>query len=105
MQNMSKKSVMVWAWVNIEVRESVEKLAELKGVSISEYVRSLVLADLDNRSLFTTRLKKEAGAKGQFNESYHTSAAGLHIAKRQFRDRKICRNHGFAIHFWDFSED
>ena len=50
---------MVWAWVNIEVRELVEKLAELKGVSISEYVRSLVLADLDKRSLFTPRLEKE----------------------------------------------
>lgn len=57
---MSKKSVMVWAWVGIEVRELVEKLAEVKGVSIiSEYVRSLVLADLDKRSLFTPRLKKE----------------------------------------------
>jgi hypothetical protein len=40
------------------------------------------------------------GAKGQFNESYPTSAVGLHIAKRQLRDRKICRNHGFAILFW-----
>ena len=60
---MSKKSVMVWAWVDVEVRELVERLAELKGVSISEYVRSLVLADLDNRSLFTTRLKKEAAAQ------------------------------------------
>lgn len=56
---MSKKSVMVWAWVDVEIRELVERLAELKGVSISEYVRSLVLADLDKRSLFTTRLKKE----------------------------------------------
>jgi len=53
---MSKKSVMVWAWV--------------------------------------------VGAKGQFDESYPTSAVGLHIAKRQFRDRKICGNHSFAIHFW-----
>jgi hypothetical protein len=41
---MSKKSVMVWAWV--------------------------------------------VGAKGQFNESYPTSTVGLHIAKRQLRDRK-----------------
>jgi hypothetical protein len=63
MQDVSKKSVMVWAWVDVEVRELVERLAELKGVSISEYVRSLVLADLDNRSLFTTRLKKEAAAQ------------------------------------------
>lgn len=60
---MSKKSVMIWAWVDVEVRELVEKLAGLKGVSISEHVRSLVLADLDKRSLFTTRLKKEAAAQ------------------------------------------
>jgi len=63
MQNVSKKSVMVWAWVDIAVRELVEKLAELKGVSISEYVRSLVLADLDKRSLFTTRLKREVAVQ------------------------------------------
>jgi hypothetical protein len=63
MQNVSKKSVMVWAWVDIEIRELVEKLAELKGVSISEYVRSLVLADLDKRSLFTRRLRKEVVAQ------------------------------------------
>jgi len=63
MQNVSKKSVMVWAWVDVEIRELVEKLAELKGVSISEYVRSLVLADLDKRSLFTTRLRKEVVAQ------------------------------------------
>jgi hypothetical protein len=63
MQEVSKKSVMVWAWVDVEVRELVERLAELKGVSISEYVRSLVLADLDKRSLFTTRLKKEVVAQ------------------------------------------
>lgn len=60
---MSKKSVMVWAWVDVEIRELVEKLAELKGVSISEYVRSLVLADLDKRSLFTRRLRKEVVAQ------------------------------------------
>jgi hypothetical protein len=69
MQNMSKKSVMVWAWVDVEIRELVEKLAELKGVSISEYVRSLVLADLDKRSLFTTRLKKEVALNVEAEES------------------------------------
>ena len=56
---MRKKSVMVWAWIDIEVRQIVEKIAEVKGVSISEYVRSLVLEDLDKRSFFTTRIKGE----------------------------------------------
>jgi hypothetical protein len=53
---MSKKA-MLWAWVDADVRKYVEKLANAKGVSISEYVRSLVLSDLDDRTVFTTILK------------------------------------------------
>jgi len=57
-QSLSK--TLIWAHVDEGVRRLVEKLAKAKGVTISEYVRSLVLADLDKRSLFTTQLKKEA---------------------------------------------
>jgi len=55
---MSKKSVMVWAWVDREIRELVEKIAESKGISISEYVRKLIIEDLDKRSVFTDKLKE-----------------------------------------------
>jgi len=55
---MSKKNVMVWAWVDKEVRELVEKIAQAKGISISEYVRQLVIDDLDKRSFFITKLKE-----------------------------------------------
>jgi len=55
---MSKK-VMVWAWVDMDIREVVERLAKSMGVSISEYVRNLILEDLDKRSVFTTLLKQE----------------------------------------------
>jgi len=55
---MSKKSVMVWAWVDRDIRKLVEKIAESKGISISEYVRQLVIEDLDKRSVFTTKLKE-----------------------------------------------
>jgi len=54
---MSKK-VMVWAYVDVNVRELVEKLVESKGISISEYIRQLVIEDLDKRSIFTTKLKE-----------------------------------------------
>ena len=54
---MSKK-VMVWAYVDANVRELVEKLVESKGISISEYIRQLVIEDLDKRSIFTTKLKE-----------------------------------------------
>lgn len=49
---------MLWAWVGNDVREHVEKLAGAKGISISEYVRSLILEDLDKRTIFTTILKE-----------------------------------------------
>lgn len=57
---MNKKSVMVWAWVDREIRKLVEKIAESKGISISEYVRQLIIQDLDKRSIFTDKLKKTA---------------------------------------------
>ena len=57
-QEMSKKNVMVWAWVDKEIRELVEKIAQSQGISISEYVRQLVIQDLDRRSIFTSRLKE-----------------------------------------------
>jgi hypothetical protein len=50
---------MVWARVSEDVRNLVDKLAESQGISISEYVRQLVIADLDGRSIFTTKLKAE----------------------------------------------
>lgn len=56
---MCKKRVMVWAWVDVRIRELVEKISKSKGVSISEYVRSLILEDLDKRSIFTDQLKME----------------------------------------------
>ena len=52
------KNVMVWAWVDQEIRNLVEKIADTKGISISEYVRQLVIEDLDKRSIFTTKLKE-----------------------------------------------
>ena len=49
---------MLWCRVNVEIKEIVEKLARTKGITISEYIRNLVLEDLDKRSIFTTILKQ-----------------------------------------------
>jgi len=57
---MSQKS-MLWCRVDNPVRELVETLAKTKGISISEYVRNLVLEDLDKRSFFTTKIKEGLG--------------------------------------------
>jgi methylaspartate ammonia-lyase len=35
----------------------VESLLELNGLTFSEYVRNLILQDLDKRSVFSTQLK------------------------------------------------
>ena len=58
---MVSKRVLVWASVESDIRRLVEKLAASKGVSISEYVRQLILSDLDRRSVFTSKLKADSG--------------------------------------------
>ncbi len=56
---MSQKQAMLWARVDINIKEIVHKLVDCKGITISEYVRSLVIDDLDRRNVFTTKLKEE----------------------------------------------
>jgi Arc/MetJ-type ribon-helix-helix transcriptional regulator len=51
------KTKIIGTRVSREVRETIERLAKTKGISISEYVRQLIILDLDNRSVFTTKLK------------------------------------------------
>jgi antitoxin component of RelBE/YafQ-DinJ toxin-antitoxin module len=51
---------MLWARVDGRVADAVRQIAGLMGISISEYVRRLVLADLDARSVFNTQLRGDA---------------------------------------------
>lgn len=50
---------MLWTRVDGNVRKLVERLAESQGITISEYVRRLIIEDLDKRSIFTAILKHE----------------------------------------------
>ena len=54
---MSKK-FMVYSWVSEDVKDLIEKIASSMGITISEYIRRLILEDLDRRSVFTTKLKR-----------------------------------------------
>jgi len=56
-QNMSQKA-MLWCRVSVEVKSMVERLASSQGITVSEYIRNLVLKDLDERSVFTRKLKE-----------------------------------------------
>lgn len=53
------KKVLIWSRVDAKVKALVERLAFSKGISISEYLRQLVLEDLDKRAVFTTILKED----------------------------------------------
>jgi len=46
-----------------EVKELVKQMAKAQGVSISEYLRKLVINDLDQRNVFTTELKQKLRSK------------------------------------------
>ena len=50
-------SKLLGAWVSPEVKDLVIQLAKVKGVSLSEYVRQLILDDLDSRTFFTDQVK------------------------------------------------
>ena len=56
---MSK--AVLWAWVDDDIKNLVKKLADIKGISMSEYVRSLIIEDLDSRTIFTDALKEAEG--------------------------------------------
>ena len=58
-KNANRQYEMVWAYLDVKVKKALQKLAAAKGVSISEYIRNLILEDLDKRTIFTTILKEE----------------------------------------------
>ncbi|MBS7616757.1 MAG: hypothetical protein QXZ25_06895 [Candidatus Bathyarchaeia archaeon] len=60
---MSQKACTLWTRVDDNIRKIVEELAKSQGLTISEYVRRLVIEDLDKRSIFTTILKQEVAAR------------------------------------------
>ena len=51
------------AWVDPEIKYAADKLAKIQGVSSSEYIRNLILHDLDKRTIFTEALKEELKAE------------------------------------------
>jgi len=53
---------MLWTKVDGNIRRLVEALARSQGLTISEYMRRLVIEDLDKRSVFTAKLKEVAGS-------------------------------------------
>jgi len=59
---MSKSSVLLGAWVSQDIKDLCQKMAETKGISLSEYLRQLVIEDLDKRTIFTDQLKRELAA-------------------------------------------
>jgi len=46
-----------------EIKELVKQMANAQGVSISEYLRKLVINDLDQRNVFTDKLKQKLQRK------------------------------------------
>jgi hypothetical protein len=49
---MREKKVLAAAWIKPEVKRLVEKLCQKHGVSMSEYIRRLIIEDLDRHHLF-----------------------------------------------------
>jgi len=46
-----KKKVLIWSRVDANIKQILEELADTRGISLSEYIRQLILEDLDKRSI------------------------------------------------------
>jgi len=60
---MRKKSYMLWTCVEESIRRLVEKIAKAQGLTISEYIRQLVIQDLDRKGAFMLNSKEEIKEK------------------------------------------
>jgi len=55
----SNRKITIWGKVDPEIKALVDRIAEAQGITISEYVRMLITADLDKRTFFTDKVKEE----------------------------------------------
>jgi hypothetical protein len=53
----SKEKVQLTTKVGEDVRDLVVQVARVKGIDPSQYIRSLIIEDLDRRHLFDARIR------------------------------------------------
>ena len=58
MTRSKKVKKTIWARVGPEIDKWVRNLSQAMGISISEYVRTLILQDLESKGMFKEELKK-----------------------------------------------
>jgi antitoxin component of RelBE/YafQ-DinJ toxin-antitoxin module len=76
---LRQKKYMLWTRVDENIRRLVERLAKSKGLTMSEYLRQLIIEDLDKRSIFTTLLKHNI-----------INSNATPDVERVYRDKKGC---------------
>jgi len=53
-----RKTALLYAAVTPNVKQNVKRLVNAMGITVSEYIRNLVIQDLDRRSIFTKQVKR-----------------------------------------------
>jgi len=53
-----RKTALLYAAVTPNVKQNVKRLVNAMGITVSEYIRNLVIQDLDHRSIFTKQVKR-----------------------------------------------
>jgi len=54
---VSVRKITVWGKIDPETKKLVDDISHIQGISVSEYIRMLITADLDKRTIFTDQLK------------------------------------------------
>lgn len=56
---MSEKEVILQTRVTQKISEIADRIASEQGIKASEYLRNLIISDIDHRNLFTMAIKED----------------------------------------------
>lgn len=76
---------MTWTRLGSRVKDAARRLAEIKGITLSEYIRELVVDDLDARTIFSSELKAQIAGAAENDEATtiaHEAGENLREASR-----------------------
>lgn len=52
-----RKEILTATHLSGEIRKLVNEIARAQGITVSEYIRNLIIDDLEKRSIITTKIE------------------------------------------------
>ena len=61
---INEKRIVIQTKITLNISKLSEKIANAQGITLSEYLRNLIIQDIDRRTIITTAVKEEIAKSG-----------------------------------------